>query len=204
MTILRNKRFRKEKRRDFITIVAGLPRSGTSMMMCMLEAGGVDSLTDHIRKPDRDNPKGYYEFERVKKIKEDTSWLDKCWGKAVKMVSELLYYLPSDKDYKVIFMRRNIDEILSSQKAMLERLGRKGANKTDSQMIALFGRHLEKTNKWLSKQDNIEVLYINYNDVLRNPRLNTEKIDHFFENRLNVDKMCGVVDNSLYRQRKPR
>src|SRR5262245_12295550 len=108
---------------DAITIVSGLPRSGTSMMMSMLEAGGLGALTDGIRAADEDNPKGYYEFERVKKIKQDTAWLADAKGRVVKMISQLLLDLPAAYQYRIIFMRRNIDEILASQKQMMVRRG---------------------------------------------------------------------------------
>ena len=104
-----------------ITIVSGLPRSGTSMMMRMLEAGGMEVVTDNIRKANGDNPHGYFEFEKVKKIKEDSSWLDETFGKVFKMVSMLLYELPSDKNYKIIFMKRNMKEIMASQRIMLKK-----------------------------------------------------------------------------------
>src|SRR4051794_24782005 len=107
-----------------IVIVAGLPRSGTSLMCQMLDNGGVEVVTDSIRTPDTDNPRGYFELEKVKRIKADASWLPEARGKAFKMVSQLLYDLPSTERYRVIFMRRDLDEVLVSQEKMLERLGR--------------------------------------------------------------------------------
>src|SRR5262245_35974300 len=101
---------------EFLTIVSGLPRSGTSMMMRMLETGGLPVLTDDVRTPDDDNPNGYYEFEAVKQTKQDDSWLQSSEGKAVKMVYRLLYDLPKDRSYKVLFMRRKMEEVLASQK----------------------------------------------------------------------------------------
>src|SRR6516165_1289807 len=106
-----------------IVIVSGLPRSGTSLMMQMLDHGGVPVVTDHIRSADTDNPKGYYEFEQVKTIKRDTSWLPATRGKAFKMVSQLLYDLPPGETYRIIFMERDLDEVLLSQEKMLTRLG---------------------------------------------------------------------------------
>ena len=105
-----------------IIIVSGLPRSGTSLMMQMLDNGGVPVVTDHIRTADTDNPRGYYEFEQVKKIKEDVSWLPETRGKAFKMVSQLLYELPASERYRIIFMERDLDEMLLSQEKMLARL----------------------------------------------------------------------------------
>ena len=127
---------------QIITIVSGLPRSGTSMMMKMLEAGGMQVLTDHIRTADEDNPKGYYEFERVKQIEHDQAWLPDAQGKVVKMISALLKHLPSSYTYKVIFMRRNIDEILASQKQMLIRRGEPTDVVSDEKLTELFDRHI--------------------------------------------------------------
>src|SRR5450432_3057856 len=110
-----------------ITVVSGLPRSGTSLMMQMLAAGGMPLLTDQIRAPDQDNPRGYFEFERVKQIKRDQAWLGSAVGKAVKIIHLLLYDLPPNRNYRVIFMRRNIEEVLISQRKMLQRTARQPA-----------------------------------------------------------------------------
>ena len=172
------------------------------MMMQMLEAGGMPIVTDHIRKADEDNPRGYYEFEKVKKIKEDSSWLDNCHGKAFKMVSALLYYLPKDKRYKVIFMKRKMEEMLASQNVMLKRLGQEVGRIGDNEIAEKFEKHLQKIEECLSKQSSIDVLYINYNEVIQNPHENTRLVSRFLDGRLNPDKMAGIVEKSLYRHRK--
>jgi len=197
-----NKMLGRKEKDDVITIVSGLPRSGTSMMMQMLEAGGMPIVTDDIRKPDEDNPRGYYEFERVKKIKEDASWLDNWRGKAFKMVSMLLYHLPRDKKYKVIFMKREMKEMLTSQRVMLQRLGRKGADVSDEEMAEKFEKHLRDVEEWLGRQSNIDVIYVKYNDVINKPNENAMLVSRFLENHLNAEKMARVIDKSLYRQRK--
>jgi hypothetical protein len=110
-----------------IIVVSGLPRSGTSVMMQMLDNGGIPVVTDNIRTADTDNPRGYYEYEQVKKIREDAAWVPATRGKAFKMVSQLLYDLPAQEQYHVIFMERDLDEMLASQEKMLQRLGRKAA-----------------------------------------------------------------------------
>src|SRR3954453_3930250 len=125
-----------------IVIVAGLPRSGTSLMCQMLDNGGVEVVTDRLRTPDTDNPRGYYELEKVKKIKEDASWLPEARGKAFKMVSQLLYDLPATERYRVIFMQRDLDEVLVSQEKMLERLGRPAAPREP--MARAFLAHLAR------------------------------------------------------------
>jgi len=172
------------------------------MMMQMLEAGGLPIVTDKTRKPDPDNPRGYLELEKVKQIEKDTSWLGDCEGKAVKMVSALLYHLPKDRRYKVIFMGREMEEILASQRAMLERLGRDGGGVGDEEMGEKFEKHLRDIKAWLSSQGNIDVLYIKYNDVIDDPYRYTRLVNNFLGNRLNADKMPRVVEKSLHRQRR--
>jgi hypothetical protein len=187
---------------EFVTIVSGLPRCGTSMMMKMLKAGGMELLVDNIRKPDEDNPKGYYELEVVKKIREDASWLEGSHGKVFKMVSMLLHDLPGDKKYRVIFMRREIDEMLASQRKMLERNGKSVENYDNGEMKRLYSNHLPEIEKWLSEQKNMEVLYVNYNDTICSPEETAHRVNQFLGNRLDVGEMLKAVDKSLYRQRK--
>ena len=202
MASIFKKLFKVENKKDFITIISGLPRSGTSMIMQMLEAGGIEIVTDNIRKADKDNPRGYYEFEQVKKIKEDASWLDECQGKAVKIVSTFLYQLPSYKKYKIIFMRREMEEILASQRVMLQRLGTEGANVSKEKMAVKFERQLKNVDEWLARQDNIDVLYIKYNDVIHDSHSHAVSVNRFLGGWLNIDKMVNVVEESLYRQQK--
>jgi argonaute-like protein implicated in RNA metabolism and viral defense len=187
----------------FVTIVSGLPRSGTSMMMKMLEAGGIPPLTDELRSADKDNPKGYYEFERVKKLDEgDTAWLEEAQGRAVKVISALLKHLPPDYQYKVIFMERKIEEILASQKQMLVRRGEAPDSVSDEKMKDLFGKHLEQVQAWLDEQPNIDVAHFSYNEILESPREQAERINQLLGNILDVEKMVAVVDEALYRQRR--
>jgi hypothetical protein len=187
---------------DAITIVSGLPRSGTSMMMKALEAGGMQILTDNIRKSDEDNPKGYYEFERVKKIKDDTEWLPQAQGKVVKMISALLKHLPNQYNYKIIFMQRKMAEILASQKKMLIRRGEPTDKVPDIEMAQIYQQHLNQVKAWLQNQPNIDVLYTDYNQIVKNPVPYIKEINEFLNNRLDTDKMMSVIDGKLYRQRK--
>ena len=183
-----------------IYIVSGLPRSGTSMMMKMLEAGGIDVLTDFVRKADENNPKGYYEFEKAKDIKNDVSWLDQAYGKVFKIVSELLYHLPSDKTYKIIFMRRDINEILASQKKMLSN-SEIDDGISDDTLAKLYAKKLSRITVWLNEQDNIKVHYVEYKSVLNNTEEIVEGLNKFIGNTLDTQKMMNVVDPALYRQR---
>jgi hypothetical protein len=185
-----------------ITIVSGLPRSGTSMMMKMLEAGGMQPLTDHVRTADEDNPKGYYEFERVKQIEHDQAWLEDARGKVVKMISALLKHLPSSYTYKIIFMRRRVEEVLASQRQMLIRRGEPADKVGDAKMAELFDHHLARVEAWIAEQPNVDVIYVSYNDILRNPAEQIDKINRFLSYGLDTDSMLSVVDRSLYRQRQ--
>jgi hypothetical protein len=183
-----------------IIIVSGLPRSGTSLMMQMLDNGGVPVVTDKIRSADTDNPKGYYEFEQVKTIKRDTSWLPAIRGKAVKMVSQLLYDLPPCESYRIIFMERDLDEMLLSQEKMLARLGRPAAPR--EAMKQAYTQHLERLHEWLPQQKNRAVLRVSYNDLLERPREQAELVHRFLCGLPDIDNMVKTVDPSLYRNRK--
>jgi hypothetical protein len=182
-----------------IIIVSGLPRSGTSLMMQMLDKGGVEVVTDQVRTPDIDNPRGYYEFEKAKKIKEDTSWLPQMRGKAFKMVSLLLYDLLPTEQYRIIFMERNLDEILDSQEKMLKRLGRKATPRES--MKQSFSLHLQRLHAWLQQQRNVQILNVNYRDVIEQPEQQADRVNHFIGGRCNTQAMVRSVDPSLYRNR---
>ena len=193
----------KQTPTQIVTVVSGLPRSGTSMMMRMLEAGGIPPLTDELREADKDNPKGYYEFERVKKLDEgDTDWVEEAQGKSVKVISALLKHLPPGYTYKLIFMRRKIEEILASQKQMLIRRGEPTDSVSDEELTDLFRKHLAQIQAWIDGQPNVEVIYVSYNDVMENPLEQVQRINHFLGDTLDVESMVNVVDQALYRQRK--
>ncbi len=189
-------------RRNFVTIVSGLPRTGTSMMMRMLEAAGIPALTDEIRTADPDNPNGYYEFEPVKKTRDDASWIDAASDKAVKLVYLLLYDLPDSHTYRVVFMRRKLKEVIASQNKMLARLGQPSNPADDEKMMRLFEGHLAKVEQWLEEKDNFEVLYVDYGRMLSDPGSQVDKIAEFLGGRLDTQAMAGVVDPSLYRNRR--
>jgi hypothetical protein len=186
-----------------IIIVSGLPRSGTSMMMRMLEAGGVPVLTDGVRKADSDNALGYYEFEPVKTLKRDSSWLPDAYGRAVKMVYLLLYDLPATSRYKVIFMHRNLRETLASQQVMLARNGNGTGDQEPDRLIGLFQGQLRDVETWLSTQDNFDVLYVDYNGTLQQTAQTCGWISAFLGVDLDEPRMKSVVDQALYRQRLP-
>lgn len=172
------------------------------MMMSALQAGGLPVLTDGLRKADPNNPKGYFEYEPVKKLpKGQTGWLLSAHGKAVKVISALLRYLPDNFHYRVIFMERDIDEILASQKRMLARADKKEEKPLpDEQLRHEYTKHLMAVKDWLKAQDWIEVLTISYNQILRDPVAAFKKVDAFLELRLDIDGMAQIVDPRLYRE----
>ncbi len=183
-----------------ITVVSGLPRSGTSMMMKMLDAGGMEVVTDNIRQADIDNPKGYWEYEPVKKISEDTSWLPATRGRAFKMVSMLLMRLPGEYTYRILFMERDLREVVVSQRKMLERQGKEPAA-PDGRMEAMFARHLDQVDSWLAGQENMVQLRVPFAGVLAEPEAWAVRIEAFLDRELDVRAMARVVDPSLYRNR---
>lgn len=195
------KKTRKPIDSDTITIVSGLPRSGTSMMMKMIAVGGLKPLTDNIRIADDDNPKGYYEFERVKKLENDKAWLPDAKGKVVKIISMLLKHLPLDYSYKVIFILRNMDEILASQKQMLIRRKEPTDKVSDNDLAKMYRNNLQTIKTWLDREPNFEVLYVKYNEVLNNPVDSCKKVNEFLGNTLDVAKMASIIDKNLYHQR---
>jgi hypothetical protein len=184
-----------------IIIVSGLPRSGTSMMMQILDASGVEVVTDNLRTADTDNPRGYYEYEKVKQVKRDASWLPGIRGKAVKMVSQLLLDLPPTERYRVVFMERDFAEMLDSQERMLRRLGRETAPR--DAIIPAYTAHLERVHQWLQRQAHIAVLRVGYKALVERPEAEVIRLNGFLGDRLDVPRAVGAIDPSLYRNRTP-
>jgi len=190
-----------------IIVVSGLPRSGTSMMMNMLRAADLRIVTDETRTADEDNPRGYFEDERVKDLDKvaDKTWLGNCRGKGVKIISFLLKDLPSDNHYKVIFMRRDLEEVIASQNKMLKRRGEPvGSRADDEKMIARYNMHLRKVEFLLEEERNFGHIDVHYREALEQPREYARRIAEFLGMSLDVDKMAQAVDKSLYRNRRER
>jgi hypothetical protein len=186
-----------------VIVVSGLPRSGTSLMMSMLAAGGVPVLTDQHRRADEDNPQGYFEFERVKRLERgDVGWLAAAKGKAVKVISALLPFLPPNYSYRVLFMERPLPEILASQRAMLVRRQTSDLDHNDDgEMTLVLGHHLEETRHWLTTQPNMQTLPVPYHQLVDDaPRL-IEGIGHFLHLPLDTARMTTVIEPALYRNR---
>jgi hypothetical protein len=184
-----------------ITIVSGLPRSGTSLMMQMLTAGGMSAVSDGERKADTDNPKGYLEWERIKQLPKDPSLIAEAEGKVVKVISQLILSLPDGHDYKIVFMQRPLPEVLKSQDEMLKRRGTYEPGGDNSAIEELFQRHLIEVNKFLAAKPNTNVLRIHYHRVLREPQAVGEEVTAFLGAPLDIKAMVGQVDGSLYRNR---
>jgi hypothetical protein len=185
-----------------VVLVSGLPRSGTSMAMKMLAAGGMETIVDNIRSADEDNPKGYFEDERVKDLAEmeDKTWLRDARGKVIKVVSSLLQYLPQDNLYKVIFMRRNLHEVLQSQAKMLERRG-ETSDTSDEEMVRMYESHLDKVQFQLKFREWFDVLYLDFADVVADPESAASAMNDFLGGGLDVRAMAMQVDPDLYRNR---
>lgn len=186
---------------ETIVIVSGLPRCGTSMMMRMLDRGGIEPLTDNVRTANIDNPKGYYEFERVKKLPGDTDWLPEAKGKAVKVLAELIKHLPEGYSYKVIFMKRNLKEVIESQKKMLERRGEDPDDISNEELRDMFKKYLKVLEREIEEHSDMDVIYVSYNDMIETPELEVERINGFLSGGLDIDEMLSVIDKDLYRNR---
>jgi hypothetical protein len=170
-------------------------------MMQMLQAGGMAVLTDGTRQADENNPKGYFEYEKVKQLNRNTTWLEEAEGKAIKIIYSLLYALPSNREYKIIFMKRQMDEILASQRAMLQYLGQRGSPVDDRAMITIFAQQLARAERWLVGQPHMTTIPIDYNATVRQPAETAVAVARFLNLPLAADEMAAAVDGHLYRQR---
>ncbi|MEW6266946.1 MAG: sulfotransferase family protein [Thermodesulfobacteriota bacterium] len=183
-----------------IVVVSGLPRSGTSLIMQMLRAGGLEVLTDGVRPADEDNPRGYFEFEPVKRLEQDASWLPSARGKAVKIIAQLLPFLPAGLEYRVIFMERNLDEVIRSQNKMLERSGRPQTPLADERLKEIFTAQVNQAKAWLAARA-VPHLTLVFSECLGQPKETAGKINSFLGERMKVSAMAAAVDQGLYRQR---
>jgi hypothetical protein len=184
-----------------ITIVSGLPRSGTSLMMQMLVAGGMTALSDGERKPDTDNPKGYLEWERIKQLPKEPVLITQAEGRVVKVISQLILSLPDGPEYRVVFMQRSMPEVLKSQEEMLKRRGANSPGGNTAAIERVFQRHLIEVDRWLAAKANTKVLRVQYHRVLHEPKAVAEEVAAFVGVALDIKAMVGQVDGSLYRNR---
>lgn len=184
-----------------IVIVSGLPRSGTSMMMQMIDKGGIEPLADELRQADKNNPKGYYEYEPVKRLAQDNSWMNLADGKSLKVIAQLLPSLPPKFKYKIVFMVREMNEVLQSQQIMLGRSKDKASKSYPVGLAKTYKDQVEKTHTWIDSQPNVDMLLVNYSDVINNPIEKAKEISGFLDQELNIEEMAKVVDPELYRNK---
>lgn len=170
-------------------------------MMQMLQAGGMPLCVDAHRPADVDNPYGYWEYEPVKNLQYDNSWLHLAEGKALKVISALLPYLPVRYTYRVIFMQRPLAEVLASQRAMLQRQAHTVPPADETMLYTVFAQHVEQVQRWLAAQAHMTVLPVSYHSILADPRAVVTALAHFLEQPLATEAMVRVVDTRLYRQR---
>jgi hypothetical protein len=188
----------------FVTVVSGAPRSGTSLMMQMLGAGGMELLTDGARAADRDNPRGYFELEAARRLPADAEWLERAMGRAVKVVHVLVPRLPADRSYRILLMRRDWREVLASQRAMLERMGGVTEGPSEERLAEIFDAQLAEVERWVALRPRTELLEIDYNALVRDPLPAARRIVAFLDGELDPDDMAAAVLPCLYRQRSVR
>jgi hypothetical protein len=184
-----------------VNVVSGLPRSGTSLAMQMIHAGGIPALTDGQRTSDDSNPRGYFELERVKQLKQDKSWLDDAAGKVVKVIHLLLAELPDDRPYRVVFMQRDLREVVQSQATMLARSGRTGGQLAPERLIAVYEQQLKTVEQWLAARPNFSVLRVPYAQLVSDPSGVVPTVNAFLGGTLDEARMRAAVDPGLHRNR---
>jgi hypothetical protein len=187
-----------------VVVVSGLPRSGTSMMMRMLHAGGMPTLTDESREADESNPHGYFEFSPTKDVGRgaDLRWLDSARGKAVKLVSPLLEHLPARHNYRIVFMQRDLREVIASQNVMLARRGEAPSRVTDAELVAMYETHLRAVRRLIAARPGMSAIEVNYADALAHPLEQARRVRAFLARPLDEAKMAGAVDRDLYRNKR--
>jgi len=192
-------------RAEVVTVVAGLPRSGTSMLMQMLAVGGMPILSDGVREADEDNPRGYLELEDAKGLRSDAGFLEGGAGHAVKIVAQLLPYLPREEGrlYRVVFTQRDLDEVMASQRVMLARAGREPAEseRGDVKLREIFHRQLVRLRGVLAQRPDVDTLFVHYPDVVADPVATAKAVADFVQAGLDAAAMATVVDGQLHRQR---
>lgn len=169
-------------------------------MMRMLEKGGVPILTDGLRGADGDNPLGYYEFEPVKRLDKDVSWLPDAYNKAVKIIYIFLYNLPPDHMYKVLFMKRHLQDVIASQKVMLRRRQERD-RMSDQELMDRFEDELRRLDLWIRHQENFTIRYLEYDEVIADAAAAAIEIRRFLGLELDTEAMARAVDPSLHRNR---
>jgi len=190
--------------RKEVTIVSGLPRAGTSLLMSLLQEGGIPLLCDGQRAPDDDNPRGYFEYAAVKRMKEDSSWVDQAEGRAVKVILHLLDALPLQRSYRVLFVHRDVREVVASQERMLRRHGQTEAVLPFERLVEIFAAQEAFARTWVRRQPGFSVLDVDYNQLLKDPKPILEAIVRFASLQAPVARLATRIEPSLYRNRYDR
>jgi tetratricopeptide (TPR) repeat protein len=186
---------------ESVIVVTGLPRSGTSMLMQMLAAGGMDVLSDELREADEDNPRGYFEFEPVKNLLKDSKWLAEGRGRAVKIVAPLLAALPPELAHRVILCERDLDEVLDSQERMLVRRNQALLATPERRRMLKdeYARMVDRMKAMLMRRPYTQLLLIEHRKVISDPLVAAERMNKFLGGRLDVAMMAAAIDPALHR-----
>jgi hypothetical protein len=187
--------------RGYITVVSGAPRSGTSLMMRMLDAGGIPAFTDRVRSSDAHNPHGYFEYEPVKRLASDSSWMEGARGKAVKIIHRLLVHLPAGFEYRIVFMDRSLTEVFDSQRTMLTTLGHESANQQKESIVSALAKEVREVKQWLASHPTTSLLSAPYAAVVREPVEWSANVSRFLGGGLDEAAMAAIADPALYHNR---
>lgn len=190
-----------KKSKGSLVVVSGLPRSGTSLMMQMLEAGGMEVYSDAIRQADENNPRGFFEHEEVKKSARNNAWVGRAKGKAVKVVSPLMRFLPPTFAYSVIVMKRDIEEIVTSQHKMLVGTGKAKEDRYPLQMEQIMRKQYQTSLKWMQSQPNIRLIEVDFDQAVHHPKEVVRLVNEFLAGKLDEGKMAEVAERGLHRNR---
>lgn len=185
-----------------ITIVSGVPRSGTSLMMQMLIAGGMTPLADGARAADISNPRGYFEWEKAKSLPREPGLIAEAEGKVVKIISTLLPSLPNTFPYKIIFMERSLAEVMASQAVMIQKLGTPGASLSSEGMVRALKSHVNQVKATVGLRPEMSLCWIDHHQVITYPDTAAASLRQFLGVPLDLQAMASQVELSLYRQRQ--
>ncbi len=181
-------------------IVSGLERSGTSMMMQILQAGRLPTAFDNMRKADENNLQGYFELEGgkiINKLMDKTFPMEKYRGRFIKITAFGLTFLPK-RSYKILYMERNLEEVMNSMEKMAKITDENRGETKES-----FKKLNEKVKKDIQSREDVDVLFVNYNGILTSPEENIQKIcDFLILPNSCLTEMIGAIDKRLYRQRQ--
>jgi len=182
---------------DCVTVVSGLPRSGTSLMMQMLTSAGLETMIDDARPADDNNPLGFFEDKRVMGLANSCNWIPEARGKAIKVVAPLLKYLPEGERYRIIFMDRDLRSVVKSQRRMLERLGRKGSSLGEAELIEKYSEQIYEVERLIADRKDMEVIFVDYDQLIDNPKRAAKTVAVWIDKEELDDSMAAAVHSEL-------